>query len=142
MPETVTPAFDSWAVVELFGHTRLAGRVTEQTIGGSSFLRLDVPEQTYEERRGDYGVDGTYRIRAVEVTVPPFTKYLTQGAIYSMTPCSEEVARKVLASLRAQPIQHVELATVKALPAPEGETVPPDDGEADDPDFDDGGHED
>lgn len=107
-------SFDSWAVVELFGHATFAGHVTEQTIGGASFLRLDVPEQKYTERR--YSND--YCAVDVEVTVPAFTKFLTQGAIYSMTPCSEDVARKVMNSKRTQPIQHVELATVKALPAP------------------------
>ena len=110
--------FDSWAVVELFGHQRLAGRVTEQTIGGCSFLRLDVPEQVYTETRGDYDDQGKHRVFPVEVTVPAYTKFLTQGAIYAMTPCAEDVAREVLKRLRTQPIQHIELSKVKALPGP------------------------
>jgi hypothetical protein len=36
--------FESWGLLELFGHQRLAGRLTEQTIGGCHFIRLDVPE--------------------------------------------------------------------------------------------------
>lgn len=35
--------FDVWAVVELFGHQRIAGRVTEQVIAGQGFIRVDVP---------------------------------------------------------------------------------------------------
>jgi hypothetical protein len=31
-----TNQFDQWAVIELFGHNRIAGRVTEQVIGGCS----------------------------------------------------------------------------------------------------------
>ena len=115
--------FDSWAVVELFGHQKLAGRVAEQTIGGCSFLRLDVPEQKYTEQRGVDDEHGDISYRPVEVTVPPYTKFLTQGAIYCMTPCSEDIARKVLGRIRTQPIQHIELSTVKALPAPAAEFV-------------------
>jgi len=64
--------FESWAVVELFGHQRIAGKVTEATIGGCSFLRVDVPKT---EKRQAY------------------TKYYGNGAIYAMTPCDEEVGR-------------------------------------------------
>lgn len=64
--------FDAWAVVELFGHQRIAGRVTEATIGGCSFLRVDVPAT---EKRQAY------------------TKYFGNGAVYAMTPCDEEVGR-------------------------------------------------
>lgn len=32
-----------WAIVELFGHARIAGRVTEQVIAGQGFIRADVP---------------------------------------------------------------------------------------------------
>ncbi len=38
------PDFDTWAVVEVMGHNTYAGRVTEQAIGGASFIRVDVPE--------------------------------------------------------------------------------------------------
>jgi hypothetical protein len=42
--EETTPKFHSWAIVELFGHNQLAGLVTEQTIAGQSFIRIDVPK--------------------------------------------------------------------------------------------------
>lgn len=32
----------TWAILELMGHRRLAGFITEQEIGGSAMLRLDV----------------------------------------------------------------------------------------------------
>lgn len=76
--------FEVWGLLELFGHQRLAGQLSEQTIGGCHFIRIDVPAV------GD--------LRA-------YTRFFTQGAIYSMTPISEEVARGMAAGLRAAPIQ-------------------------------------
>ena len=38
------PTFECFALVEIFGHTRIAGKVTEQVIAGTGFVRVDVPE--------------------------------------------------------------------------------------------------
>jgi hypothetical protein len=123
--------FDSWAVVEMFGHQRIAGRVTEQTIGGCSFLRVDVPEveaRTVKKRvysdAPPYGlVDREYVLPAL----PAFTKFLTQGAIYAMTPCTEAVARATVERDRYDPIERLNLPTAaKALPAPAGGATPVD----------------
>ena len=78
-----TQKFESWAIIELFGHSQIAGKVTEAVIGGCSFLRVDVPE-----------CDGQ----------PAFTKYLGSGAIYSMTPCGEQVAKAALKEIQPAPI--------------------------------------
>lgn len=78
-----TEKFESWAIIEIFGHTQIAGKVTEASIGGCSFIRVDVPE-----------CDGK----------PAFTKFYGNGAIYSMTPCGEQVARAALAQIRPAPI--------------------------------------
>lgn len=80
--------FEAWGLLELFGHQRIAGKLSEETIGGCHFIRIDVPETK---------------------TTPAYTRYFTQGAIYSMTPTSEEVARKMVESLRAVPVQIYEL---------------------------------
>src|SRR4029077_10618064 len=39
-----TEAYAGWAIVELFGHVRLAGQVSQVEQYGSTMLRLDVPE--------------------------------------------------------------------------------------------------
>lgn len=75
--------FESWAIIEIFGHTQIAGKVTEASIGGCSFVRVDVPECNGEKA---------------------FTKFYGNGAIYSMTPCSEDVARAALKSIRPAPV--------------------------------------
>lgn len=69
---------DTWAVVEIMGHKRIAGRVTEEPIAGTNMLRIDVPE-----------VDGR----------PAYTVYHGGSAIYGITPCSEELARRAAADL-------------------------------------------
>lgn len=80
-------AFDSWCVVEVMGHRRLAGRVTEVQIAGAGFLRVDVPDTE--------GEDGA---RA-------FTQLLSPNSIYAITPVTEEVARE-LARLTVEPVAH------------------------------------
>ena len=75
--------FESWAIVELFGHSRIAGKVSEQVIAGDTFLRVDVPE-----------VDGEAE----------FTRFYGASAIYSITPTTEGVARQAVAVLQARPV--------------------------------------
>lgn len=81
--DQVPQTFDAWAIVEIMGHDRYAGHVTEQTIGGCAFVRIDVPE-----------CDGK----------PAFTKLFGQGAIFSLTPVSEEIARAAAKQCRSTPI--------------------------------------
>lgn len=86
--------FDAWAVVEVMGHSRYAGRVTEQAIGGCAFVRVDVP--------------------AVADRLP-FTKLLGQGSIFAITPCSEEAARAVAAQCYSKPMEIYAPSIQKAL---------------------------
>jgi len=76
--------FRSWAIVELFGHTTLAGEVSEAAIGGCNFVRVDVPE---------VGENAAY------------TRFLGQGAIYSITPVDREIAIQTAQRLKARPVQ-------------------------------------
>lgn len=87
--------FEQWAIVDLFGHQRLAGLVTEAEIGGCAFVRVDVPAVGEEQ---------------------PFTRYFGQGAIYSLSPVAEEIAREVAARQRARPVQAYELPARIAVP--------------------------
>jgi hypothetical protein len=59
MSEETKTTFDCWCVLELFGHVRLAGRVTEASIGGCSFLRVDVPKPDGEIQFTRYFGNGT-----------------------------------------------------------------------------------
>lgn len=78
-----TEKFDTWAVVELFGHNQIAGRCSEQNVAGSNMLRIDVPETESN---------------------PSFTRLLGSGAIYAINPVTEEVAKHWAGRLRVAPI--------------------------------------
>ena len=68
------PAFDAFAIVELMGHVRVAGRVTEVELFGSKLGKIDVID-----REG-----GTVA-----------TQYFGGSSVYRITPCTEETARSV-----------------------------------------------
>lgn len=95
--------FEQWAIVEVMGHRRFAGFVTEAAIGGASFVRVDVPDV-------DCGGE----------MLPAFTKLLGAGSIYAISPCTEETARAFAASFAQR-----SFATYEAprLPAPSAVTT-------------------
>lgn len=122
-------AFEQWAIVEIFGHQRIAGKVTEQTIGGCSFVRVDVPELP-ERIVDDYG-----RKRTLPA-ISGFTKLYGNAAIYAMSFVDEAIAKATAGSLRVLPIDSYTLSDalrsanpekVRQLSAPEEEGDDPDD---------------
>ena len=64
----MSETFETWAIVELFGHVKMAGRVSEQVIAGAAMLRLDVP-----------AADGQ----------AGFTRFYGSSAVYSITPTDQ-----------------------------------------------------
>jgi len=86
--ETKPESFDSWALVELFGHQKIVGRVTEATMAGGAFLRVDVP--AVEENKA-------------------FTRFYSPGAIYSINPITEEIAMGLVQRYRHEPVSQFEL---------------------------------
>jgi len=115
-----------WAVVEVMGHNTYAGRVSDITLGGASFVRVDVPEIPEHEEKSRWSQQVT-----IVPASPEFTKIIGPGSIYCITPCTEAVAREVTKAKRQAPITAVDLAAPKALTAG---TTP---GEDDDDDPDD-----
>lgn len=80
----MTEQFKTWALVELFGHTRVAGEVSEQTIAGGAMVRIDVPETD---------------------SSPAFSRIVNVNAIYAINPMSEEMVRSIAGQLNVKPIQ-------------------------------------
>lgn len=91
MDEQKTCVIDGqWAVVELFGHRRLAGQIREVTLAGAPFLRIDV-----------------YAGEAAEPILTEFKN--AQGAIYGVIPVTEEICRRFAMGQEPRPIRAYEL---------------------------------
>lgn len=80
--------FDQFAIVEMLGHRRVAGRVREVQLAGAGFLRLDVP-----------ATDG----HAAQ------TQYISPGSVYALHPVDEATAVAVAAHCRPEPVHRWEL---------------------------------
>lgn len=63
-------SFKGWAIVEIMGFRKRAGQVEEVDIAGGKLLRIDIPT-----------CDGAV------------TEFYGASAIFSLRPCSEDVAR-------------------------------------------------
>jgi hypothetical protein len=87
--------FDVWAIVEMLGHRRVIGHVTEQVIAGSGFIRVDSP-----------GPDGSIAQ----------TQFVAPASVYAITPISEFAARLATHSSTPEPVtvwdlpEHIRLA--------------------------------
>jgi len=88
--------FEFWAIVELFGHSTIAGYVSQ---GPGELIRIDVPATGGQER---------------------FTKYYGLKAIYGITPTTEEIAKKAAEKLSVRPVS-LWVVPNRALPSPGGE---------------------
>ncbi|WP_436716584.1 hypothetical protein U8335_04005 [Roseiconus lacunae] len=80
--------FDEWAIVDVMGHQRYIGKVTEQTVAGKGFVRVDVP-----------AVDDR----------PGFTKLIGPASVHSISPVDESIARKMCETTRQTPIESYQL---------------------------------
>jgi hypothetical protein len=77
-------SFENFCIIELFGHQRIAGRVTEQVIAGQGFIRVDVPETKRHPKA--------------------FTRLFGPNAIYSITPVSAEIAQQAAEAIWIEPV--------------------------------------
>lgn len=83
----------TWAIVELMGHQRMAGEISEVTVAGHGFIRIDVPATP---------------------NVPAFTRMVSPAALYAINPTTEDLARRAAEAFQPRPVQEWELP--KALP--------------------------
>lgn len=93
--EPQSKALESWAILEILGHRRLAGYLTEQQIAGAAFIRIDIP------------LDGGQTA----------TQFYAPSSVYAIHPCTEEIARATAAARSAAPVNAWELRHILPPPA-------------------------
>lgn len=82
--QTETEQLEQWALVELMGHRRLAGRVSQDESFGGPMVRVDV-----------------FVGPAVE---PAVTQFYSPSSLYCVTPITENMARRFSVQNMPQPI--------------------------------------
>jgi hypothetical protein len=85
--------FETWALVELFGHQKIAGMVSEAEIGGAKFIRVDVPK-----------ADGS----------TDYTRFYGPAAIYAISPTDRQIAIGLAANIQARPVTIYDVAKLGA----------------------------
>lgn len=90
-PMAETDKLEMWAVVELMGHRRLAGKVSEESHFGTPLLRIDVPQ------------DDAF-----------VTQFYGGQSIYCLTPTTEEIARSVAKTNQPKPVHTFEMPQLEA----------------------------
>ena len=117
--EATSKPFDEWCLLEIMGHQKYAGRVSEAVIAGQAFIRIDVPEVRT--------CDGVVRASA-------FSKLFGPSSVYSITPIAEDVARAMAVQLQQSPINVYDLpdAWREKLRAPRQLGLPMQDEDSDD----------
>ena len=83
-------AFSEWCIVELLGHRKLAGLVTERVIAGKGFLQVQVPNKAGEMQ----------------------TQLISPDSVYCITPTEAQICRKFAESCQPNPISKWDLRTL------------------------------
>lgn len=104
----------SMCIVELFGHSQIAGKVTDVSLGGTAFIRVDVPE-----------LDG----------MPGFTKFYGTGAVYAITPVDEQTMLAAIRAYKVEPVKAWELKHYLPAPQPDIDSDPLSDAMVEDGDY-------
>lgn len=110
-----TQRLETYAVLEIMGHQKFAGLVTEQTVAGHGFVRIDVPEIVLADGR----------------VLPAFTKLFGPQSVYAMTPCTRETALAWGAQLRQRAFSEYEAPRLPAIDAPARPSITLDEDDSD-----------
>lgn len=84
--------FKHWGILELMGHVKVAGLITEEERFGSKVGRIDIPQ-------GDVFV----------------TQYFGGSSVYRLTPCTEEIARAIAKNVNHAPVYEWDLRRTLGL---------------------------
>lgn len=84
--------FKEWGILELMGHRRLSGLLSEMQLGGAAFIRIDIPQK-----------NDTF-----------ITQIYSPQAVYCITPTMEEIARALAVEAEA-PISRWDISRLLPL---------------------------
>lgn len=123
MEQEQAQLLDTWAIVELFGHNKIAGYIKNQAFGTDVMVRVDVPElperEVVIERPQYVGSDflpaGSKVLRGSRKGL---TRFLGVKAIYAINPCDELTAMRAIEQLYPQDIKVVSIAESPKVIAP------------------------
>jgi hypothetical protein len=90
---TKEASFQCWAIVELMGHQKTAGLVSEQNIAGHGMIRVDVPNSKGE-------------------TI--CTRFYSPSALYCLTPVDKQIAIGYAAHYVERPVTIYDLRKLVA----------------------------
>ncbi len=82
-----------WCILELMGHRRLAGLVSEVKIAGQGFLQIDIPDLDPDNWT---------------------TQFYAPSSVYGITPTTEEIATTVATQSASRPVHTWELRALDA----------------------------
>ena len=71
-----------WAIIELFGHQKMAGKISEHVLAGN-FIRIDVPETKKQAA---------------------YSRMVNPSAVYAINPVTETVARSMAERYQTKPL--------------------------------------
>ena len=86
--------FREWAIVELFGHQKCVGLVTEASLAGAKFIRIEVLNK-----------QGTTS-----------TRFYGASAIYCLSPVTEQIARAMAGQIGSDPVTRMDLERLSRQP--------------------------
>jgi len=99
-----------WAIIELMGHARIAGAVSQQVFGGANLVRVDVPAVHRTDTTWRNGGDAV-----ISRVIPAHSRSFGAAAIYSINWCDELAAAAT--SIQHEPISPYSLkAALASLP--------------------------
>lgn len=98
-----------WCIVELFGHQKMAGKISEYQLGGN-FIRIDVPETS---------------------TQAAYSRVVNPSAVYAINPVTEEIAQAMAERYQTKPLESWDIREMEkrimALKQPANQPVGEDD---------------
>lgn len=86
--EQTNTKFEHWALVELMGHQRIAGLVSEANLAGRGFIRVDVPDAKGEIK---------------------YSRYYSPEAVYCISPTDKQIAIGIAVKCNARPVSIYDL---------------------------------